>query len=70
MSSAIKLEDLSDKALWDLYGRVKLNIMLAQIFDPDKIPKHIPAFAKAISREITDRGLDKNTDHKGVGDRA
>lgn len=70
MSSQIDISDLSDKALWDLYGRVKTNILLAQITAPEKIPANINKFVQAISREITDRGLDKDTDDKGAGDRS
>lgn len=58
----INLTALTDPQILALYGRVKLNIMLCELFNKTKLNTEIYDFRDNLSRAISERGLDRNTE--------
>ena len=54
-----KLETLSNSELLKLYGRLKLNITLAELFNPTKPPLDVYQLLKNVNYEISFRKLDQ-----------
>lgn len=59
-----KIRGLSDSQVLSLYGRVKLNLMLSKLFKEEQPPPEVFAFKDEISRQISERGLDRDNRNK------
>lgn len=53
------LEQVPNFVLWQLYARVKTNLMLASVCRQGPVPETVLEFAKAVNREISLRRLDQ-----------
>lgn len=56
------IHTVSDEALLDMYARAKTNMMLCSLFPKITLSPDVVEFVRALSKEITDRGLDNRNE--------